>query len=191
VLYAVDRNRQVVGMYYHTANTGTFVPPGKGFSDMIYYADTDPHWPYKDDDGEEDLREGSAGWMLRQDPALAKKVKDNTQGYKDLKKWAGKPIPKKDDGKEQDAASKQDMAEDLGDVVKGVKRWAAGKPNVERTIWSHNAAAHGAESKRDVFNVINDKKDAADMQKQANRERQKAQRVADRFTAESTRNSKK
>jgi hypothetical protein len=96
VLFAVDRNRQVVGMYYHTANIGTFVPPDKGFSDMIYYADTDPHWPYKDDDGEEDLREGSAGWMLRQDPALAKKVRANTQGYKDLKKWAGKPIPKKD-----------------------------------------------------------------------------------------------
>jgi hypothetical protein len=57
VLFAVDRNRRVVGMYYRTADTGTFVPPGKGFSDMIYYADTDPHWPYSDDDGKEDLRE--------------------------------------------------------------------------------------------------------------------------------------
>ena len=34
------------------------------------------------------------GWMLRQDPALAKKVKDAKQGHKDLKKWAGKPVPK-------------------------------------------------------------------------------------------------
>jgi len=83
------------------------------------------------------------------------------------------------------------VEEGLGDVVKGVKRWAAGKPNVQGAIRSHNSAARGAESKRDVFNVINDKKDAADMQKQANRERQKAQRVADRFAAESKRNSKK
>lgn len=43
------------------------------------------------------VKEGSAGWMLRQDPALAKKVRDNTQGYKDLKKMAGKPVPKKDE----------------------------------------------------------------------------------------------
>jgi hypothetical protein len=56
VLFAVDRNRRVVGMYYRTADTGTFVPPGQGFSDMIYYADTDPHWPYTGDDGKEDLR---------------------------------------------------------------------------------------------------------------------------------------
>jgi hypothetical protein len=45
---------------------------------------------------DKDVKEGSAGWMLRQDPALAKKVRDNTQGYKDLKKMAGKPVPKKD-----------------------------------------------------------------------------------------------
>jgi hypothetical protein len=38
------------------------------------------------------------GWMLRQDPELAKKVKANTRGYKDLKKWAGKDIPQKDHG---------------------------------------------------------------------------------------------
>jgi hypothetical protein len=99
VLFAVDRNRQVVGMYYRTAGIGTFVPPGKGFQDMIYYASADPHWPYKDDDGKEDLDEGSAGWMLRQDPELAKKVRVNTQGYKDLKKMAGKPVPKKDAAK--------------------------------------------------------------------------------------------
>jgi hypothetical protein len=43
------------------------------------------------------MAEGSTGWMLRQDPALAKKVKDQTQGYKDLKKLAGKPVPKKDE----------------------------------------------------------------------------------------------
>jgi hypothetical protein len=62
VLFAVDRNRRVVGMYYRTAETGTFVPPGQGFSDMIYYASTDPHWPYSEDDGKEDLREmGRAG----------------------------------------------------------------------------------------------------------------------------------
>jgi hypothetical protein len=28
---------------------------------MIYYADTDPHWPYTGDDGREDLPEGRAG----------------------------------------------------------------------------------------------------------------------------------
>jgi hypothetical protein len=50
------------------------------------------------------VSEGSAGWMLRQDPELAKKVRDNTQGYKDLKKMAGKPVPKKD---EQGVAEQQ------------------------------------------------------------------------------------
>jgi hypothetical protein len=45
----------------------------------------------------EGVTEGSAGWMLRQDPALAKKVRANTQGYKDLKKMAGKPVPNKDE----------------------------------------------------------------------------------------------
>jgi hypothetical protein len=34
------------------------------------------------------------GWMLRQDPALAKKVKDSKRGHEALKKWAGKPVPK-------------------------------------------------------------------------------------------------
>ena len=38
----------------------------------------------------------SPGWMLRQDPALAKKVKDAKAGYQDLKKYAGKDIPKKE-----------------------------------------------------------------------------------------------
>ena len=38
----------------------------------------------------------SPGWMLRQDPALAKKVKDSKKGYQDLKKWAGKELPKKE-----------------------------------------------------------------------------------------------
>lgn len=61
VLFAVDRNRRVVGMYYHTADSGSFVPAGQGFSDMIYYADTDPHWPYDGDNGREDLPEGRAG----------------------------------------------------------------------------------------------------------------------------------
>jgi hypothetical protein len=34
------------------------------------------------------------GWMLKQDPALAKKVKDAKQAHQELKKWAGKPVPK-------------------------------------------------------------------------------------------------
>jgi hypothetical protein len=42
------------------------------------------------------------GWMLRQDPALAKKVKDSKAGHQALKKWAGKPVPKD---------NKQDVAE--------------------------------------------------------------------------------
>jgi hypothetical protein len=34
------------------------------------------------------------GWMLRQDPVLAKKVKDSKRGHEALKKWAGKPVNK-------------------------------------------------------------------------------------------------
>jgi hypothetical protein len=93
--------------------------------------------------------------------------------------------------KEQGIEPKQDVDEDLGDVVKGVKRWAAGKPNVERAIWSHNSAAHGAESKRDVFNVTKDTDLAQLMGKQADREKQKAQRIQNKFATESTRNPKK
>ena len=37
------------------------------------------------------------GWMLKADPELAKKVKEKTQGYKDLKKYAGRDIPKKEE----------------------------------------------------------------------------------------------
>ena len=43
-----------------------------------------------------EMNKGPApGWMLRQDPELGKKVKDQTRGYKELKKFAGKDIPKK------------------------------------------------------------------------------------------------
>jgi hypothetical protein len=34
------------------------------------------------------------GWMLKQDPELAKKVKDSKRGQEALKKWAGKSVPK-------------------------------------------------------------------------------------------------
>jgi hypothetical protein len=46
----------------------------------------------------ESVEEGATGykpgWMLRQDPVLAKKVKDSKRGHEALKKWAGKPINK-------------------------------------------------------------------------------------------------
>jgi hypothetical protein len=63
VLYVVDKKKKtVVGMWYSSAGIGTFVPPGRGFSDMIYYVSNDPYWPYGDKEGEEDLYEmGRAG----------------------------------------------------------------------------------------------------------------------------------
>ena len=58
----------------------------------------------------EPMAEGATGakpgWMLKQDPALAKKVKDSKRGHEALKKWAGKPVPKQD--KEVDEAIKLD-----------------------------------------------------------------------------------
>jgi len=64
----------------------------------------------KDLDNKKEIEEGATGakpgWMLRQDPALAKKVKDSKAGHQALKKWAGKPVPKDD---------KQDVAEATGD----------------------------------------------------------------------------
>jgi hypothetical protein len=45
------------------------------------------------------------GWMLKQDPALAKKVKDSKRGHEELKKWAGKPVPKDDKQVEEGAES--------------------------------------------------------------------------------------
>ena len=47
------------------------------------------------------------GWMLKQDPALAKKVKDSKRGHEELKKWAGKPVPKDDKQVEEGAELKQ------------------------------------------------------------------------------------
>ena len=64
----------------------------------------------KDVDNKKAVEEGATGakpgWMLKQDPALAKKVKDSKRGHEELKKWAGKPVPK-------------DKAVDEGRFVKG------------------------------------------------------------------------
>jgi hypothetical protein len=62
-----------------------------------------------------ELRQGMAegatgakpGWMLKQDPALAKKVKDSKRGHEELKKWAGKPVPKDDKQVDEGAELKQ------------------------------------------------------------------------------------
>ena len=81
----------------------------------------------------EGIAEGATGakpgWMLKQDPALAKKVKDSKRGHEELKKWAGKPVPK--DSKQVDEAikldapqkswSKQDMQDYLTRVKTGTK----------------------------------------------------------------------
>ena len=47
------------------------------------------------------------GWMLKQDPALAKKVKDSKRGHEELKKWAGKPVPKDDKQVDEGSELKQ------------------------------------------------------------------------------------
>lgn len=53
-----------------------------------------------------DISEGAKsagpGWMLRQDPVLAQKVKDAKAGHQALKKWAGKPVPNKFNDKPDD-----------------------------------------------------------------------------------------
>lgn len=66
---------------------------------------------------QEKLAEGSAGWMLRQDPELAKKVRTNTQGYKDLKKMAGKTVAT--DKKDQKAQSQQQAGAAFGSMFGG------------------------------------------------------------------------
>ena len=44
---------------------------------------------------EQGVAEGAKpGWMLKQNPALDKKVKDSKAGHQVLKKWAGKTVPK-------------------------------------------------------------------------------------------------
>jgi hypothetical protein len=50
------------------------------------------------------------GWMLKQDPALAKKVKDSKRGHEELKKWAGKPVPNQDKEQEVDEGWKSAVA---------------------------------------------------------------------------------
>ena len=52
--------------------------------------------PVKEETMEEGATGAKPGWMLRQDPVLAKKVKDSKRGHEALKKWAGKMVPKDD-----------------------------------------------------------------------------------------------
>ena len=73
-------------------NGGVFVVQAGDVNGNSYMS-----WPAEELEG---LAEGATGakpgWMLKQDPALAKKVKDSKRGHEELKKWAGKPVPKDD-----------------------------------------------------------------------------------------------
>lgn len=64
------------------------------------------------------------GWMLRQDPELAKKVKDSKRGYDALKKWAGKPVPAKEEVEEAiklDAPQKRWSKDDVQSYADRIK----------------------------------------------------------------------
>jgi hypothetical protein len=81
----------------------------------------------KDLDNKKEIEEGATGakpgWMLRQDPALAKKVKDSKAGHQALKKWAGKPVPKDD---KQDVAEGVAETMPMDDAVKVLRHYGAG-----------------------------------------------------------------
>jgi hypothetical protein len=63
---------------------------------------------YADEQGVAEGATGAKpGWMLKQDPALAKKVKDSKHGHEELKKWAGKPVPKDDKQVDEGSELKQ------------------------------------------------------------------------------------
>lgn len=82
-------------------------------------------WPAEELKG---LSEGATGakpgWMLKQDPALAKKVKDSKRGHEELKKWAGKTVPKDkavDEAIKLDAPQKKWSNQDMQDYLTRVK----------------------------------------------------------------------
>ena len=118
---------------------------------------------------EQDVAEGSTGWMLKQDPALAKKVKANTQGYKDLKKFAGKPVPKKDEkGVAEDSErltrlkAARSQGKSMGDAYSDLKdlEGTTGKPS-ERAAKLKAARAQG-KSIGQAYSSLDDKSDVAE-----------------------------
>jgi len=89
---------------------------------------------------DEGAKGAKPGWMLKQDPALAKKVKDSKAGYQALKKWAGKPVPKDDkqDIKEFAPPSGDDGDDGFNDetLKRMAAQWWKGDedPRIERTL---------------------------------------------------------
>jgi hypothetical protein len=78
------------------------------------------------------------------------------------------------------------IADTARDAVKGVKRFMKSKPTVRHAIINHDSKAQGAESKRDVFNVTGDTYMSRVMGQYADREHEKAERIKNKFAAEST-----
>jgi len=65
---------------------------------------------------EQGVAEGAKpGWMLKQDPVLAKKVKDSKRGHESVKKWAGKSVPKQN--KEQEVGEANEFNRMMGDIT--------------------------------------------------------------------------
>ena len=125
-----------------------------------YDLDTDMYLSHKEYDRHksESIAEGAKspapGWMLKQDPELAKKVKAKTQGYKDLKKWAGKEVPKKDVAEAQ-FNSKQEV---INHFVKQGKSAAAGASAWERGWRGHAPKKSAKAPVRSYHDDLDDKR---------------------------------
>lgn len=93
------------------------------------------------------------GWMLKKDPELAKKIKANTKGYKDLKKFAGKDLPKKE--VKLDEISKETLksyipkamgSKSAADFTRGVKmaQGSGGEEELRKKSEKRSAGIHAA-----------------------------------------------
>jgi len=87
-----------------------------------------------------DVAEGIAhpGWMLKQDPALAKKVNDSKKNYKELLKYAGKSVPKKPVTVSEDNVKNNDSDIDADDEKSGPKTETGGAMSGVQANQDHN-----------------------------------------------------
>ena len=150
-------------------------------------------------------REETADWSVEKSRALNKKLANRTVhdkskldelgnslmpgGQRKLRLAQEDSNPNRFDpraSRRHPGAVDENIVDTARDAVKGAKRFMKSKPSVRNAIISHDSKARGAESKRDVFNVTGDKYRSSVMGQYADREHEKAERIKNKFAAEST-----
>ena len=149
-------------------------------------------------------REETANWSVEKSRALNKKLAKRTEhdkskldelgnslmpgGQRKLRLAQENSNPNRFDpraSRRHPGAVDENIVDTARDAVKGVKRFMKSKPTVKQAISKHNSMASGAESKRDVFRAMKHDDMANTMNQQAEKERKRADRIANKFATES------